>query len=93
MPVFALANAGVAIATDQVFHPVGLAVGAALIIGKPLGIIVACAIAVRCGLAKLPPGVNWISVLGGGCLAGIGFTMSLFVAGLSLKVKCLKPRN
>ena len=52
--------------------------------GKPIGIIVFCWLAVRSGLAQLPPGVSWSILAAGGFLAGIGFTMSLFIADLAL---------
>ena len=63
--------------------PVALAVAAGLVLGKPIGIVLFSLAAVRIGLAKLPAGVNVPMLLGAGCLAGIGFTMSLFIAGLA----------
>ena len=84
MPLFALANAGVEVKVDQLASPVALAVAAGLFLGKPLGIVLFSLLAVRLGVAKLPEGVSWAMVVGGGFLAGIGFTMSLFVAGLAL---------
>lgn len=84
MPLFALANAGVAINLADLTRPVGLAVAAGLVLGKPLGILVFSWAAVRLGLARLPDRVGWKVLFGGGCLAGIGFTMSLFIAGLAL---------
>jgi NhaA family Na+:H+ antiporter len=54
------------------------------VIGKPLGIVAVSALAVRLGLARLPDGVGWGALAGGGALAGIGFTMALFIAGLAL---------
>jgi NhaA family Na+:H+ antiporter len=84
MPVFALANAGVPIQFEAVGHPVSLAVAAGLAIGKPVGILVFSWLAVAVGIARLPSGVNWRIMLGAGFLAGIGFTMSLFIAGLAL---------
>jgi NhaA family Na+:H+ antiporter len=84
MPIFALANAGVALDTAQLVHPVALAVALGLVLGKPLGILLFSWLAVRIGLARLPTNVNWTVMLGASCLAGIGFTMSLFVASLSL---------
>jgi len=84
MPIFALANAGVTLDAAAVRDPVALAVGAGLVIGKPLGIVVASWFAVRSGLARLPDGVGWPMVAGGGALAGIGFTMALFIADLAL---------
>lgn len=86
MPVFALANAGVAVSLDAVGQPVALAVMAGLLLGKPLGIVGFSWVATRLGVARLPDGVGWGAVLGGGLLAGIGFTMALFIAGLALGV-------
>jgi NhaA family Na+:H+ antiporter len=85
MPLFALANAGVAVRLAEVTSPVAVAVALGLFLGKPLGIVLFSWLAVKAGVAKLPAGVNWWMILGGGFLAGIGFTMSLFVAGLALK--------
>jgi NhaA family Na+:H+ antiporter len=84
MPLFALANAGVAIEPAAFTHPVSLAVATGLFLGKPLGIVLVSWLAVVVGLARLPAGVNWKIMFGAGCLAGIGFTMSLFIAGLAL---------
>ncbi len=89
MPIFALANAGVKIELAAVTDSVALAVAAGLILGKPLGIVAFSWIAVKLGLARLPSGVNWKILLGAGCLAGIGFTMSLFIAGLALDAEQL----
>jgi NhaA family Na+:H+ antiporter len=85
MPVFALANAGVKIDGSAIANPVAYAVAVGLFLGKPLGIVGFSWIAVRLGVARLPTGVTWPVLLGGGCLAGIGFTMSLFIAGLALE--------
>jgi len=84
MPVFALANAGVPVRLGDFADPLALAVVAGLLLGKPAGILLFGWIAVRLGIARLPTGVNWRVFAGGGCLAGIGFTMSLFIAGLAL---------
>ncbi|UCF21558.1 MAG: Na+/H+ antiporter NhaA [Gemmatimonadota bacterium] len=84
MPVFALANAGVTVELADFADPVALAVAAGLIIGKPLGIVALSFIAVRLGIARLPERVGWAAVTGGGILAGIGFTMALFIADLAL---------
>lgn len=83
MPLFALANAGVHIELSAVTEPVAVAVAVALVLGKPIGVVLFSYLAVRLGVAKLPAGVSWLALLGGGFLAGIGFTMSLFVAGLA----------
>ncbi len=88
MPVFALANAGVHLSggfVETLGHPVGLGVAGGLILGKQLGIFSASWLAVRAGLGQLPPGVSWKHIYGAACLGGIGFTMSLFVSGLSFE--------
>jgi NhaA family Na+:H+ antiporter len=84
MPVFALANAGVAIHLTSFGDPVAIAVMLGLFIGKPVGIVVMSFAAVKSGIARLPEGVSWPMVIGGGFLAGIGFTMALFIGGLAL---------
>lgn len=84
IPLFALANVGVKVDATAVGSPVVYAVALGLFIGKPLGIVVACYLAVKSGIARLPTGVNWAAMTGAGCLCGIGFTMSLLIAGLSL---------
>jgi NhaA family Na+:H+ antiporter len=83
MPLFALANAGVVVAASGFRDPVAFATAAGLFIGKPLGIVLFCWIASSIGIVKLPKGVTWTMLAGGGMLAGIGFTMSLFLVGLS----------
>jgi Na+:H+ antiporter, NhaA family len=84
MPVFALANAGVALDEGSALAPLPLAVAAGLVLGKPIGFLLASWLVTR-GPARLPRGVGWGSMLGAGCLAGIGFTMSIFVASLSFE--------
>lgn len=84
MPVFALANAGVALTLVDFADPVALAVALGLVVGKPVGIVLFSVVAVRVGIAMLPSGVNWGLLTGGAALAGIGFTMALFIAGLAL---------
>jgi NhaA family Na+:H+ antiporter len=86
MPLFALANAGVALAPEVVSgvtSPLVLGVALGLLIGKPIGIGAFTWVAVKLGLAGLPAGVRGMHFLGVGFLAGIGFTMSLFIAGLA----------
>lgn len=85
MPVFALANAGLSLGDADATSPGAVAVGAGLVLGKPLGFLLASLLVVRLGLARLPEGVTWRAMVGAGCLAGIGFTMSLFVASLSFE--------
>ena len=90
MPIFALANAGVPLQVASFGDPIAVAVGAGLVLGKPIGIALFSWIAVRAGLARLPEGVGWPALIGGGTLAGIGFTMALFVAGLALEGPALE---
>jgi Na+:H+ antiporter, NhaA family len=85
VPLFALANAGIKVGLADLGSPVSLAVIAGLALGKPLGIVLASWAAVRARVAQLPEGVSWKVLLGAGCLGGIGFTMSLFLAGLALQ--------
>jgi NhaA family Na+:H+ antiporter len=85
MPLFALANAGVRVEPAALVTPVALAVAAGLVLGKPLGIVLFSWLSVRLGMTRLPEGLNWRVLAGAGCLAGIGFTMSLFIAGLALE--------
>lgn len=83
MPIFALANAGVPIQFSDVQSSVALAVVFGLVVGKPVGILLFSWIAIRLGIADLPRGVKWGRVVAGGALAGIGFTMALFIASLA----------
>ena len=83
MPLFAFANAGFKITLSMEHAEIGLGVLAGLMVGKPLGIMAAALLSVRAGIAKLPYGVSWTSLLGYASLAGIGFTMSLFIALLA----------
>ncbi|UFN43325.1 Na+/H+ antiporter NhaA [Nocardioides okcheonensis] len=85
LPVFALANAGVELgAIGKVFtEPVGIGIILGLVVGKPVGIFVSSYLAVRLGLARMPADTTWPMVLGLGAVAGIGFTVSIFIAGLS----------
>ena len=89
MPIFAFANAGVAMNVASLKSPIAFAVAAGLVIGKPVGIVVFSWIATRVGLARLPSDVNWKIVLGAAFLCGIGFTMSIFIAGLALPEELL----
>ena len=85
MPIFALANAGVSIQLSDFTNPVATAVGLGLLAGKPIGIVLFSWLAVKIGLARLPVGINWGAITGGGFLAGIGFTMAIFIASLALE--------
>ncbi|MCC6621726.1 MAG: Na+/H+ antiporter NhaA [Deltaproteobacteria bacterium] len=86
LPLFALANAGVAWSLDVFEGHAALitAVTLALVVGKPVGIITASWLAVRAGLATKPDAYTWRQLCGAGALGGIGFTMSLFIADVSL---------
>jgi NhaA family Na+:H+ antiporter len=84
MPLFALANAGVPIRLQAATDPVAISIAAGLAIGKPVGILGFSAIAIALGLAKRPVQLTWGLLAGGACLSGIGFTMSIFLAGLAL---------
>jgi NhaA family Na+:H+ antiporter len=86
MPVFALANAGVALSPQSIggeTTPIMLGVILGLTLGKPIGIFGASWLAVRAGVATLPQGASWQHMLSTGVLAGIGFTMSIFIASLA----------
>ena len=86
LPLFALANAGVALGGDTlalVRSPVTWSIVLGLVLGKQIGISVFTWIIVRIGRAALPEGVTWGQIYGASCLAGIGFTMALFVSGLA----------
>jgi NhaA family Na+:H+ antiporter len=86
LPLFALANAGVALGGDKlgmVTNPIAWGVLLGLVIGKQAGITISSWVVIRMGWCELPEGVNWRQVYGASCLAGIGFTMSLFVTQLA----------
>ncbi|MGC8534919.1 MAG: Na+/H+ antiporter NhaA [Rhizomicrobium sp.] len=81
MPLFAFANAGVSISRVDLCQPVSAAIFAALVCGKPSGVFVFTWLAVRLGLATRTTGLSWPLLAAGSLLTGIGFTMSLFIAG------------
>ena len=86
LPIFAFANAGVAFGSAgfaALSAPLSLGIAAGLVLGKQAGIFGACWLAVRLRLAQLPDEVSWRHIYGMACLAGIGFTMSLFIGGLA----------
>ena len=85
MPVFAVANAGIVLSASSVASetlPVSLGIIAGLVVGKPVGLLLASWAIVKTGLSALPEGIGWQQIVGVACLAGIGFTMSLFIAAL-----------
>lgn len=83
VPLFALANSGVTFGGASFGDPISIGVAAGLFIGKPIGIVAFSLLAVGLKMATLPRGVRWAHVWGAGVLAGIGFTMSLFIAELA----------
>jgi Na+:H+ antiporter, NhaA family len=88
MPVFALANAGVPLLSlgwSDMVQPLTLGIAAGLTIGKPIGICLAVWLAIWFVGARMPQGAGWGGMLGVACLAGIGFTMSLFIGALAFK--------
>ncbi len=88
MPIFALANAGISLKgaelSNLITNPIHQGVALGLVIGKPLGIIIACFLAIKSGVASIPSELNWKHIVGVGFLAGIGFTMSIFISSLAL---------
>lgn len=88
LPLFAFANAGVAITAGALrgHEPIMLAIIVGLAVGKPLGLVGASMLAVKLRLAVKPDEYSWRQLVGAGALAGIGFTMSLFIAGQAFPV-------
>jgi Na+/H+ antiporter NhaA len=95
VPLFALANAGVRLSghamAEAVTGRLGLGILVSRIVGKPLGIAVAVLLALRWGFGRLPEGVRRGHVLAAGAVAGIPFTVSLFVADLALPARLIEP--
>ena len=88
LPLFAFANAGISLkgVTAAAFlEPVPLGIAAGLLAGKAIGVFLASWLTVRLGFARLPQGADWGSIFGVSVLCGIGFTMSLFIAGLAFE--------
>lgn len=87
MPIFALANAGISMSVSElstaITSPVTIGVTLGLLIGKPVGITLVAWIAVKFKLAHLPENTRWREIFGVGILAGIGFTMSMFITNLA----------
>ena len=86
LPIFALANTGILVGADWMqsvtsLNSVGIASG--LILGKPLGVISLCVVAVASGVCSLPTDLHWRHIFGAGLLGGIGFTMSIFITNLA----------
>ena len=88
LPVFALSNAGVRIdgsVIDMLLHPISLGIIAGLVLGKFIGISLLSKLVVKFKIAELPQGVTWSHIYGVAFLAGIGFTMSMFISDLAFK--------
>ena len=88
LPVFAFANAGInlhGIGLDQLMHPVPVGIALGLFVGKQLGIFGLCWLALKTKLVRMPEGMNYTSLYGTACLAGVGFTMSLFIGSLAFE--------
>jgi Na+:H+ antiporter, NhaA family len=83
MPLFALANAGVDLSMSDIGNPVTVAVFVGFALGKPIGVLSFTWLALRVGLATRPADLTWGLLTGSGLLAGIGFTMALFIATLA----------
>ena len=86
MPLFALANAGVVLGEDftsTLLNPVSVGILAGLLLGKQVGVTLFAWLAVKSGISEMPQGVTWLHIYGAGWLAGIGFTMSLFISDLA----------
>lgn len=86
VPIFAFANAGVelkGLTFGDLFAPLPLGIAAGLVLGKQIGVFGVTWLLVKAGVARLPHAVTWTHIYGLACLAGIGFTMSLFIGGLS----------
>ena len=89
LPLFALANAGVYMSGDifGTHQSLTIAIVVGLVLGKPIGFVLASALAVWLGFAVKPAAYTWLQLAGAGALAGIGFTMSLFIAGQAFAVE------
>jgi NhaA family Na+:H+ antiporter len=86
VPLFAFANTGIIISgslQEILINHNSLGIMAGLVLGKPVGILLLCFLAVQLRVGKLPDGVNWLQLAGAGVLAGIGFTMSIFITLLA----------
>ncbi len=88
LPLFAIANTGIAIGNDWhegLNHPNTIGIILGLVVGKPLGIWLFSFLAVTAGICSLPKDLKWTNILGAGMLGGIGFTMSIFITLLAFK--------
>lgn len=86
LPIFALANTGILFEAgwlDGLLSANSVGIAAGLVLGKPIGILVLCALAVAAGVCRLPADLGWRHIAGAGLLGGIGFTMSIFITNLA----------
>jgi len=86
LPMFAFANSGISftgMSFGALFEAIPLGIAAGLVLGKPVGVTLSVVVAVKTGLAELPNGATWKTIIGVGLLCGIGFTMSLFIGMLA----------
>ncbi len=88
LPIFAFANAGVSLtdaSVDELFTSISIGIIGGLFLGKQLGIFIACWLAIKLRLCKLPEGATWTQLYGVCLLCGVGFTMSLFIGSLAFE--------
>jgi len=88
LPMFAFVNAGIAfdgMNFQRLMEPVPFGIFMGLAVGKPVGVMLFSGLVIMCGLAKLPPNMNWTHLFGVSLLCGIGFTMSIFVGSLAFQ--------
>ena len=93
VPLFALANAGISVSGESlrgaISSPVAWGILTGLVLGKPVGILLFSAVAVKMGIARKPEGASWKGIGATGILAGVGFTVSVFIAELALEPPAL----
>jgi Na+:H+ antiporter, NhaA family len=88
LPIFAFANAGVSLSglsLTDLLEPIPMGIAAGLFLGKPIGIMLFCGVAILLGFARLPTRASWFGLYATSVLCGIGFTMSLFIASLAFE--------
>ncbi|WP_157603628.1 Na+/H+ antiporter NhaA [Spirosoma telluris] len=96
IPLFAFCNTSLLIdfsLLSQLTDPLALGIVGGLLLGKPVGIVLLSYVAVKCGWASLPLGVSWRQLVGVGVLAGIGFTMSIFVTLLAFEGQSVRQNE
>ncbi len=86
VPLFALVNTNISFTSDMMqglFAPLGMGIITGLVAGKPIGIFLAALLGIKTGICKMPQKAGWMDIIGIGLIAGIGFTMSIFISLLS----------